>query len=134
MTSELQALLFLCLFAPAQAIVSATLIGNIAGFAWGLGNRHSEPVLPDWAVRLKRSHANLMENLPSFVGLVLIAHVLHGHDATIAEAAWTFVVARVVFAVLYTAGVTFLYARTMIFFVSIGALVTMAWRMIAFHA
>ena len=32
-------------------------------------------VLPEWANRAQRAHLNLIENLPSFAALVLIAHL-----------------------------------------------------------
>jgi len=128
MTQELAAALLICLFAPLQAVVSATFNASIAGFGWGLGNRVVEPQLPHWAVRLKRSHANLIENLPTFLGVVLIAHVLNVHDQMTVFAAWGFVVTRLTFAVVYTVGITFLYLRTLMYFASLLAVATIVWR------
>ena len=128
MTQELLALLLICLLAPIQAVTSATLSACIAGFSWGLGNRVTEPVFPHWVVRLKRSHANLLENLPSFIGVVLIAHLVGAHDDYTVYAAWAFVVLRVAFAVIYTLGITFLSLRTLAYFCSLGAIAVIAWR------
>jgi uncharacterized MAPEG superfamily protein len=114
-----------------EAVTSGTLNALLAGFGWGLGNRDSEPQLPPWALRLKRAHANLLENLPSFLGVVLIAHVLQVHDQATVLAAWGFVAARLAFAVVYTLGLTFLYLRTLLYFASLCAIGVIAWRILA---
>ena len=131
MTQELLALLTLCILAPVQALLSATANAWVAGLPWGLGNRMTEPVFPDWAVRLKRAHLNLLENIGVFIGVVLIAHVLHVHDVFTVAAAWFFVLARVLFAGVYTLGITFLYVRTLIFFSSLAAIGVIVGRILA---
>ncbi len=130
MTTELMAALLLCLFAPLNALASATANGFIMGFDWGLGNREKSPDLPHWAIRLARSHSNLIENLPSFLGVVLIAHVLNVHDQYTAYSAWGFVVSRVLFAMVYTFGITFIYLRTLLYFVSLSFLAVIAVRVL----
>lgn len=128
MTTELQALLLICIFTPLLAITSASVNGCIAGFSWGLGNRIAEPEFPHWAIRLKKSHANLLENLSVFIGVVLIAHVLQVHDSYTAIAAWSFVIARLLFSAVYTLGITFLYLRTLLYFSSVIAIGVIVWR------
>jgi len=132
MTIELYTALFMALFALLLAIASATSATlATGGFAWGLSNRHTDPVLPNWIIRFKRSHANTMENLPSFLGVVLIAHFMSVNDTITALAAAVFVVARVIFVVVYTAGITFMSLRTTSYFVGVGATFAIAWRIIA---
>lgn len=133
MTEEIKALLFMCVFTPLLALTSATVNACIGGFAWGLGNRITEPEFPHWAVRLKRSHANLLENVGIFIGVVLIAQVLNVHDEYTVMAAWAFVIARVLYSVVYTLGVTFLCPRTLLYFGSLGALGTIVWRIIKIY-
>lgn len=128
MTLELMAALVICLLAPLNAIISATANGFIMGFGWGLGNREQSPTLPHWATRLARSHANLMENLPSFVGVVLIAHVLQVNDQYTELSAWGFVIARILFTVTYTLGITLGFVRTLLYFASLAFLTTIAVR------
>ena len=130
MRQELLAALLMCLLAPLNAIVAATANAMAAGFAWGLGNRHAQPDLPYWAIRLGRTHANLLESLPSFVGIVLIAQVLAVHDQVTVFAAWLFLASRVLFAFVYALGITFLYLRTMLFFTSVIAMGAIAWRVL----
>ena len=128
MTQELFALLVICLLAPIQAVTSGTVNACVAGFSWGLGNRVTEPVFPPWVMRFKRSHANLLENLPTFIGVVLVAHLVGAHDGYTVCAAWAFVGLRVASAVIYTLGITFLYVRTLAYFCSLGAMAVIAWR------
>ena len=116
----------MCLYTPLLAIISANVNAKFAGVSWGLGNREVEPQLPDWAVRLKKSHANLLENIAAFIGVVLIAHVVGVHDNYTVAAAWSFVAARLAHTLVYTLGITFLSIRTMLFFASIIALFVIA--------
>jgi len=128
MTEEIKAMLLMCVFTPLLAITSATINAIIAGFKWGLGNRIEEPNFPHWAIRLKKSHANLLENISIFIGIVLTAHVLSVHDTYTVIGAWGFVLARLLFPVVYTLGITFLYIRTLLYFSSLFALGIIVWR------
>jgi uncharacterized MAPEG superfamily protein len=130
MSQTLFAALILCLIGPINAVIAATVNARYAGLAWGLGNRGTEPDLPGWARRLSRSHANLLENLPSFLGVVLIGYLLHVDDQVSILAAWGFVACRMAFAVVYTAGITVLAVRTLLYFGSLGCLGIMAWRIV----
>jgi uncharacterized MAPEG superfamily protein len=130
MTEELKAMLLMCAFTPLLAIASATANAFIAGFNWGLGNRAEESNFPPWAVRLKRSHINLLENVSIFIGIVLAAHVLNVHDEYTVLAAWGFVVARLLFPIVYTLGITFLYIRTLLYFSSLCAMGVIVWRIL----
>ena len=129
-TPELLAALTLCLLAPVNAIASATVNGLIMGLDWGLGNRALDAKLPDWAVRLQRSHRNLIENLPSFVGVVLIAHLISANDAVTSICAWLFVAARIAFAIVYTFGITHWALRTLLYYLSLGTMVAIAMKCI----
>jgi uncharacterized MAPEG superfamily protein len=131
MTQELLAAVALCLFAPAQAVTGATLNAAIAGFGWGLGNRQTQPDLPHWAIRLQRSHANLVENLASFLGLVVVADLLHVSNPWTVGAAWTFVACRLLFVPIYALGITVLRLRTLLYFVSLGALAVLGAQILA---
>ena len=68
------------------------------------------PAAAAWAQRAQRAHLNLVENLPAFAALVIIAH-LTGVDA--AGGAALFFWARVVHAVVHILGIS--YVRTLAF-------------------
>ena len=87
---------------------------------WGLVNAvgypKDPPAEPDWALRLTRAHANMVENLAPFAALVLVAQAAGAASAMTALGAAIFFWARVVHAVVYTLGIPWL--RTLAFAVS----------------
>ena len=93
---------------------------------WGIGDTvgypdHAKPLAP-WAERLKRAHANAVENLVVFATLVLAASALGITGASIATAAMLYFWARVVHVLAYTIKVPWL--RTLGF---TGGLVAQMW-------
>ena len=86
--------------------------------AWGLvdtvGYPDSPPDVPVWAARIKKAHANLVENLLPFGVLVLVAHVGGMANEATALGATLFFWSRVAHAIVYTVGIPWL--RTVAFF------------------
>ncbi|MDP6353408.1 MAG: MAPEG family protein [Alphaproteobacteria bacterium] len=84
---------------------------------WGmvdaLGYPEEQPDLPLWAQRAHRAHLNLLENLPHFAALVLIAHVAGVANTATAFGAALFFWARVLQAIVTVAKVP--YVRTAAF-------------------
>lgn len=87
-----------------------------------------KPDLPDWVVRANRAHINLVENLPAFAALVLVAHVGGQANGTTAIAAAVFFWARVVHAIVFFAGIP--YARTLAFTVGFFAQLAILWQIL----
>ncbi len=126
MTPELFSALIITLMLPINAVIAGTANAFSAGFAWGLGNRDTRPDLPPWTERLNRAHKNLLENAPSFIGLVLIAQTLEVRDEITAIGAWTFLIAWILFYIVYAFGVTLFAVRTVSYFVSLMGLTAIA--------
>ena len=86
--------------------------------AWGLvdtvGYPDSPPDVPVWSARIKKAHANLVENLLPFGVLVLVAHVGGMANEATALGATLFFCSRVAHAIVYTVGIPWL--RTVAFF------------------
>ena len=86
--------------------------------AWGLvdtvGYPDSPPDVPVWSARIKKAHANLVENLLPFGVLVLVAHVGGMANESTALGAALFFWSRVAHAIVYTFGIPWL--RTVAFF------------------
>ena len=84
---------------------------------WGItgivGNRENLPALPSWANRALAAHGNLTENLVHFAALVLVAHVTGAANDITAMGATIFFWARVIYLIVYTAGVPWI--RTIAF-------------------
>jgi len=81
-----------------------------------------------WAERLKKAHYNAVENLVVFASLILVANAAGISNAATVSAAAVFFWARLVYALVYTAGIPWL--RTLTFAVSWGALVCIAWQVL----
>ncbi len=83
--------------------------------------------LADWAGRAKRAHMNMVENLPVFAAIVLVAHVAGVANETTALGAQIFFWARVVMAAGHTLALAFV--RTVAWFVSLAGLVMILAQM-----
>lgn len=120
MTTDLWMLVWsavLCLVIPNVAAMG--LSSAPGGLAWGIGNREMPfDDMPAWVGRVRRAHANLVENLAPFAILVLVAHVAGKANATTALGATIFFWARVGHLATYAAGIP--YLRTGAFAVSIA--------------
>ncbi len=99
----------------------------IKGPLWGLGNREDTPELEGWAARGKRAGANYAENLPLFVILVVIAILAKKTNSSTALGAEIFVGARVVYTLLYIAGIP--YLRSIAWVTSIAGLGMIAFAL-----
>src|SRR5215470_2562896 len=118
MTTDLTMLVWsalLCLLMPVVYLVGRS--GVPGGLPWGFGNREAPLAgVPPWTGRAERAHANLVENLPPFAILVLVAAIAGKANATTALGATLFFWGRLAHAVVYVAGVV--YLRTAVFFVA----------------
>jgi uncharacterized MAPEG superfamily protein len=118
MTTDLQMLVWtavLSLLLP--AVYAGGRLSQPGGVAWGFGNRDTPIAVPPWTGRAVRAHANLVENLPPFIILVVAAHLMGRANETTALGATIFFWARVAHAIVYTAGIV--YLRTAAFAVSL---------------
>ena len=106
-----------CLVIPYPGVI--VLLQTPGGRAWGFGNRDTTFAVPAWIERTRRAHANMVENLIPFACLVLVAHLGGKANATTAFAAELFLAARIVYTLVYMAGIPVL--RTLVFSVAILA-------------
>lgn len=83
------------------------------GFAIAAGNRADTPPLPAWAERSIRAHRNMTENLVHFAAIVLVAKSIGVSNEVTAVGASLFFYARLIYAIVYTAGIPWL--RTFVF-------------------
>lgn len=82
-----------------------------------------------WAQRLMKAHANAVENLVVFAGLVLVAHAIGVSNAVVAGASVVYFWARVVHALAFTFGIP--WVRTLSFFAGFLAQAAIAWQLLA---
>ncbi len=121
MTIELKMLLWSVVLTFVQVLVASMGANQQAGLATLAGNREDMPELTSWAGRAQRAHRNMLENLPLFIALVLIAQLANRTNAMTALGAELFFWARLAQAVLYIAGVPWL--RTLAWLVSVVGLI-----------
>ncbi|MEN6542858.1 MAPEG family protein [Parvibaculum sp.] len=117
MTVELWALV--CSGALLFAMIAIAATANMLnkGLAWSAGNRDEAAPSTGWAGRASRAYHNMLETLPVFVILVLVAHVANIHTANAALGAQLYLWGRIAYAALYYLGIV--YVRTLAWLVSV---------------
>jgi uncharacterized MAPEG superfamily protein len=100
---------------------------------WGLGDTVGYPDSPKpqspWARRMKKAHANAIENLVIFATLVLLANAVGLSNGATAFAAMLYFWARVVHLVAYTMALP--WVRTLAFTAGFVAQAIFAWQLVA---
>ena len=93
-----------------------------------VGNRDNLPEISVIAGRLDRAKNNMLESLPIFLSLALLALVEGGDRNEVAQAASIFLIARVVYVPAYVSGVPML--RSLVWLVALVSLLMMALPLI----
>jgi len=128
LSMELSMLFWAVILTFVQALVAVQLCIMQSGLPEVAGNR--EGFTPKgMADRAKRAHANMLENLVLFAALVLVVQVGGLNNDLTALGAQIFVIARLVYAVIYLIGVPWL--RTILWAVSAVGMAMMAWPILA---
>jgi uncharacterized MAPEG superfamily protein len=121
MTPDLHLLVWSVVLTFVQMLVAVTATNTQIPLTTLVQNRESLPELTDWAGRAQRAHRNMLENLPLFIGLVLVAHIAGRANPMTLLGAQLFFWARLVYAVVYVAGVP--WVRTAVWAVSAVGLI-----------
>ena len=128
MKPELMLLVWAVLLAFVQMLVAvggATLQVGLPALA---GNREGLAPCTGWAGRAARAHHNMLENLVLFAALVLVAVAAGKSNSTTLLGAQLFVWARLAYAVIYVAGVSWL--RTAVWLVSVIGLALIFFQLV----
>lgn len=128
MAPELTWLLWSVLLAFAQVVVLATGATFQVGLPMLAGNREGMPELTGWVGRMQRAHRNMIENLVLFAALVLIVVVAGKGNGLTLMGAQVFFWARLVYALVYGAGIAWL--RTAVWTVSVVGMGMMASQLL----
>lgn len=103
---ELEMLLWSVVLYFLQVLLPSTAIDVKEGTAYGLSNRDTAITNSAWVSRAERAFRNMAESLLPFACLVLIAHSSGHTGEASATGATVFFFSRLVYAVLYPAGIT----------------------------
>ena len=117
MKPELTLLVWATLLTLVQAVVAVQGAMMQVGLPMLAGNREGLPEIKGWGGRAARAHRNMLENLLLFAALVLVAVVAGRTNATTLLGAQIFLGARLVYALVYIAGIPWL--RTAVWAVSV---------------
>ena len=116
--------MMLLVWCVALAVVQMLVAVNGAMLQVGLptlaGNHERFPEITGWAGRAARAHRNMLENLPLFAALVLVALVAGKTNDMTLLGAQLFFWGRLAYAAVYVAGVPWL--RTGVWFVSVAGM------------
>lgn len=93
-----------------------------------IGNRDNPPEMTVVAGRLDRAKNNMLEALPFFLALALLALVKGGDTRSVANAATLFLIARAVYVPAYVSGIPML--RSLIWLAGNVGLIGMALALI----
>ncbi len=123
MSVELSMLMWSGVLLLVLIFASAVAMDRTMGLAWGFGNRDTTPALEGWNARLARTYKNHLENTVIFGAIVLpVSAAGISNDMTVLGAQ-IFLGARLVHALAYITGTTFLGIRSLAYFAGVGGIV-----------
>ncbi|MBI1211914.1 MAG: hypothetical protein GC190_10660 [Alphaproteobacteria bacterium] len=101
-----------------QLLVAARTGNSQRGIAWNVGPRDQPPPpVSAVAARMERAYRNFMETFPFFAAAILAAHATNRFSDLTLIGSQVYLIARVIYWPLYTAGVPVI--RTLTWLVSI---------------
>ena len=104
--TELEMLLWAAILYVIQVLLPAMAVDAKEGVAFGLSNRETAPAISAWVARAERAVRNMAESLLPFACLVLVAQTSGSTGEASAMGATVFFFSRLLYAVLYPAGIT----------------------------
>jgi uncharacterized MAPEG superfamily protein len=120
MNVELTMLTYSTILAFIMILIPATMKVIVHGLPAGVGNRDVPRPLTGWGARSERASANMLESLPIFAILVLIVQITGHNNNVTAMGAQLFFAARVAYALIYMAGIT--WVRTLVWLAAVAGM------------
>lgn len=130
MTIELTILAWSTVLLIVLIMISSNANVMAMGMEWGLGNRDLPANVTGWGARARRTYLNHLENLLIFGLLVIVAHLGNVHSDMTVLGAQLFLAARIVYAVLYIAGISAMASRTLAYFAGLIGTVMIAYAVL----
>jgi uncharacterized MAPEG superfamily protein len=128
MTPDLRLLLWTLVLTFAEVLVAVLAAQAQVGLGMLAGNREGLPALTGLAGRSQRAHRNMLESLPLFIGLVLIAQIAGKANEATLLGAQLFFWGRLAHWLLYIIGIPWL--RTIAWLVSMIGLIVIFGRLV----
>jgi uncharacterized MAPEG superfamily protein len=121
MSPDLKMLVWTVLLTLGQCVIAAVGAQSQFGLSALAGDREGLPAVTGWAGRAARAHRNILESLPLFATLVLVAQVSGRANSMTALGAELFFWARLIYVPVYLLGIP--WVRTAVWFVSVVGMV-----------
>ena len=121
MTPDLTILIWAVALTFVEVLVAALGAQLQVGVGALAGNRDEVPPLTGFAGRAQRAHRNMLENLPLFIALVLVAQVAGRTNAMTLLGAQLFFWGRLAHWLIYLAGIPWL--RTLAWLISVVGMI-----------
>ena len=128
MSIELTMLLWVVILYLAQLLAQTLASVMESGFGYALGARDDWVNPTGIASRIERAYYNLLESLPAFAALILIAIFTGKVNEMTALGAQMFFWARLVYFPIYITGIPVI--RTLVWGVSMAGLVLILWQLL----
>ena len=128
MKPELMWLLWAVALTVVQMLIAVSGATLQVGLPRLAGNRDGLADCTGWVGRAQRAHRNMLESLILFAALVLIAALANKTNSATLLGAQIFVWARLVYALVYMAGIPWL--RTLVWAASMAGLVIIFFQLV----
>ena len=123
MSVELSMLMWSGVLLLVLVIITANASIMAMGMSWGFSNRNEPADLEGWSARARRTYNNHLENTVIFALILLPVSLAGISNEMTVLGAQIFLGARIVHAIVYIGGITFLAVRTMAWFAGIAGIV-----------
>lgn len=128
MTPDLRLLLWVLVLTFVEVVVAVLFAQGQVGLGMLAGNREDLEPLTGFAGRAKRAHQNMLESLPLFIGLVLIAHLAGKANGATLTGCELFFWGRLAHWIIYAIGIPWL--RTIAWVISIIGLIVIFGQLV----
>ena len=128
MPHDLQMLVWSAVLALVEMLIAVLAAIAAVGLPALVGNREGLPPFTGLALRAQRAHLNMIENLAIFAIFVIVAQLTGRSNVTTALGATLFFWARLVYAIVYLAGIP--WVRTAVWAVSFVGMVMVGSQLI----
>ena len=128
MKPELTLLVWATALTLVQAVIAAQGAFMQVGLGTLAGNREGLPEIRGWGGRAARAHRNMLENLVLFAILVLAVVIAGKSNSATLMGAQIFLGARIVYALVYIAGIPWL--RTAVWGLSVVGMAMIFFQLI----
>ena len=128
MSPDLKILVWTVVLTFIEMVVAVLFANEQLGLGMLAGNREGLPELTSFAGRAQRAHRNMLESLPLFIALVLVAQIAGKTNSATLTGAELFFWGRLAHWLIYIIGVPWL--RTLAWVVSVIGLITVFLQLV----